>query len=100
MGDGLALVGTTYFHLPQGTLITRGNTTVQPALQPIVTPSGQPITHITGAANDGNGVIGGTGSFKNSVGSVRLSGMVDMTNFGGNAGNPIVFDCLFVIDLN
>ena len=100
MGDGLALVGTTYFHLPQGTLITRGNTTVQPALHPTVTPSGQPVTHITGAADDGNGIIGGTGSFMNSVGTVRLSGMVDMTNFDGNVGEPIVFDCLFVIEFN
>lgn len=27
-GTGVALVGTTYFHLPSGTLITRGKTSV------------------------------------------------------------------------
>lgn len=100
LGGGLALVGTTYFNMPNGTLITRGNTTVQEVLQSIVTPSGQPITHITGASSDGNSIIGGTGRFANSTGTVRLSGMVDMTNFFGNVGDPIVFDCLFSVDLD
>lgn len=99
-GTGVALVGTTYFHLPSGTLITRGKTSVQPVFHPTTTPKGQPITHITGAASDKNSVIGGTGRFANATGKVRLSGMVDMTNFAGNVGNPIVFDCLFIVDLD
>jgi len=100
-GLGLQLVGTTFFHLPQGTLITRGNTTVQPVPvgHPITTPDGQMITHITGASDVGNAVIGGTGRFENSEGTVRLSGMVDMTNFSVE-GTPIAFDCLFIIDLD
>lgn len=99
-GTGVALVGTSYFYMPNGTLITRGNTTVQPVLHPTVTPGGQNITHITGASGNGNAIIGGTGRFANQTGTVRLSGMVNMTNFGGNVGDPIVFDCLFIVDLD
>jgi len=99
-GSGLALVGTSYFYMPNGTLITRGSTTVQPVLHPTVTPDGQNITHITGASIGGNSIIGSTGRFKNATGTARLSGMVDMTNFTGTVGDPIVFDCLFIIDLD
>ncbi|USD35910.1 hypothetical protein [Ferrimonas sp. SCSIO 43195] len=99
VGTGISLVGTTYFHLPQGTLVTRGNTTVQPVIQNTMTPSGQMITHITGASGTGNAILWGSNRFAGAMGTVRLSGMVDMTNFAGNPGDPIVFDCLFVIDL-
>ncbi len=100
VGSGLALIGTTYFHLPQGTLIVRGKTTVQPVTQETVTPDGQTITHITGASSGQNAIIGGTGRFADSTGTVRLSGMVDMTEFAGNVDDPIVFDCLFIVDLD
>jgi hypothetical protein len=100
VGTGLALVGTSYFNMPNGTLITRGSTTVQPVLHPTVTPNGQNITHITGASIDGNSMIDGTGRFKNTTGTVRLSGMVDMTNFAGSVGDPLGFDCLFIIALD
>ena len=100
IGSGLGLIGTTYFHLPQGTLITRGKTTVQPVLHETVSASGQTFTHITGAAGSGNAIIGGDGRFASVTGTSRLSGMVNMENFSGNVGEPIVFDCLFVIDLD
>ncbi|MBL4823290.1 MAG: hypothetical protein JKX90_07185 [Colwellia sp.] len=96
---GLALVGTTYFYMNEGMLVTRGNTTVQPVNPQTVTPYGQPITHITGASGDSNAVIEGTGRFARSSATVRLSGMVDMTTFGGIEGDIITFDCLFVITL-
>ena len=99
-GLGLRLVGTSYFYMRNGTLITRGYTSVQPVYHPTVTPSGQVITHITGASGTDNAIIGGTGRFENKTGTVRLSGMVDMTNFTGDAGTPIAFDCLFIIDLD
>ena len=99
-GDGLKLIGTTYFHLPQGTLITRGNTTVQPVGHETTSVTGQTFTHITGAAGSGNAIIGGDGRFAGVSGTSRLSGMVSMENFAGNVGDPIVFDCLFVIDLD
>ncbi|MCL1060105.1 hypothetical protein L2729_19220 [Shewanella gelidimarina] len=97
VGDGLALVGTTYFNFPQGTLITRGNTSVQPVTQPTVTPDGQSITHITGAASNENAILEGTGRFEGQTGTVRLSGMVDMSNI--DIGQ-ITFNCLFVIALD
>ncbi|PKH07711.1 hypothetical protein [Moritella sp. Urea-trap-13] len=100
IGSGLGLVGTTYFNLPQGNLVTRGNTTVQPVTHGITTADGQLITHVTGAAGTENAILEGTGRFRNSTGTVRLSGMVDMTNFAGNPGEPIAFDCLFVIILD
>jgi hypothetical protein len=99
-GLGLMLVGTTYFHMPQGTLVTRGLTSVQPVGWPTVTPSGQDITHITGASGTGNAILHGTKRFANRTGTVRLSGMVDLSGFGGAVNDPIAFDCLFVIDLD
>lgn len=99
MEGGVALVGTTYFHLPGGTLVSRGETSVQPVFHPTVTPRGTSVTHITGASSDQNSVIDGTGRFANASGTVRLSGMVNMANFAGNVGERIEFDCLFVIDL-
>jgi len=100
VGGGVALVGTSYFHLPQGTLITRGYTSVQPVTQTTETTWGQGITHITGASDTGNAIIGGTRRFAGATGTVRLSGMVDLSEFGGNVGDPMTFDCLFVIDLD
>ncbi len=99
IGTGLALVGTTFFHMPMGDLVVRGNTSVQPVIQPTVTPAGQTITHTTGAAGTGNAVIDGTNRFAGATGTARLSGMVDLSDFAGNVGDPISFDCLFVIDL-
>jgi hypothetical protein len=99
IGSGVALVGTTYFNFPQGELVVRGRTTVQPALTPLVSTSGHTMTHTTGAASPDNGVISGTRRFAGAAGTVRLSGLVDMSQFAGNVGDPISFDCLFVIDL-
>lgn len=99
IGTGVRLIGTTFFYLPQGTLITRGYTTVQPVLQPTVTPDGtfegQNISHITGASGLDNAIIGGTGRFADSSGTVRLSGMVHM-----DTSDTVTFDCLFIVDLD
>ena len=57
-GTGVALVGTSWFRLPQGALITRGLTSVQPVLQPTVTTWGQNMTHVTGASGTDNAIIG------------------------------------------
>ncbi|TET99691.1 MAG: hypothetical protein E3J23_04290 [Candidatus Stahlbacteria bacterium] len=93
VGDGLALVGTTYFNFENGTIVSRGNTSVQPA-----THEYKGVTHITGAApSGGNDIISGTGEFEGATGSVRLSGMVDMSNTMDE--NIIKFDCIFVITL-
>lgn len=103
--DGnVALVGTTFFYLPEGKLITRGDITVQPVPEDfsLVSADGHPYSHITGSANtsDHNSIIGGSGKFENSSGRVRLSGMVDMTQFTMTEDDPITFSCLFVVDLD
>ena len=95
VGDGLALVGTTYFNFNNGQLVSRGLTTVQP-----VTHGSPGTTHITGAippATGSNDILSGTGAYKNASGSVRLSGAVNMANIDKN---EIAFDCLFVITLD
>ena len=97
---GLSLVGTTTFNMPKGKLVIRGNTTVQPVFPLTVTPAGQMMTHITGAAGTGNAVIDGTGHFAGATGTARLSGMVNLSDFGGQIGDPISFDCLFVVDMD
>lgn len=96
---GLKLVGTTFFNLPNGQIVTRGLTTVQPVNQTTITPDGEEITHITGASSDQNSVLKATGDYWWYRGTVRLSGMVNLSEFNGNVGDPMFFDCLFTIDL-
>ncbi len=96
-GEGVQLVGTTYFNTYFGTLVTRGVTTVKPGNPESIGDK----SHITGSApSGGNDVINGTGWFRNASGSARLSGMVDMSGFAGGVGDPIIFDCLFVVKLD
>lgn len=96
LGFNLALTGTTFFVLPQGTLVTQGLTTVRPVLQP-TTRDGITFTHITGANGDG-GVQYGTRRFHRASGKVRLSGLVNLARLISDG--EITFDCLFVIDLD
>ncbi|MGF1724048.1 hypothetical protein [Photobacterium nomapromontoriensis] len=96
---GLKLIGTTFFNLPNGLIVTRGLTTVHPVLQETTTPDGNSISHITGASSDESGVLKAYGEFRGYQGTARLSGMVDLSGFAGNVGDPMFFDCLFVIDL-
>ena len=91
---GVSLVGTTIFNFTGGaTIVSRGNTTVMPVLH------GSPgFTHITGAGADGNGILSGTRQYANASGSVRLSGMVNMSRLASDG--QITFDCIFVINLD
>jgi hypothetical protein len=93
VGEGLALVGTTIFNLPNGSFTTRGNTTVQP----ITTTAATPVTHTTGAVPmDGdNGVIAGTGAYNQFRAQARLSGAVNLSKL--ESEGEISFDCLFAI---
>lgn len=91
-GTGLALVGTAYFNFEDGTVVTRGLTSVQPKLH------GSPeITHITGAipTEGANDILSGTGIFEGATGSVRLSGAVNMSKV--TSDNEITFGCVFII---
>ncbi|MDH3890733.1 MAG: hypothetical protein OEV49_06580 [candidate division Zixibacteria bacterium] len=93
VGDGLALIGTTIFHLPNGTFVSRGNTSVQPITVSVATPA----THVTGAIpiDGSNGVLSGTGAYEGFTAQVRLSGAVDMSKL--DSDGLITFDCLFAI---
>jgi hypothetical protein len=93
VGDGLALIGTTIFRLPNGTFVSRGRTTVQP----ITTIMPTPATHITGAIpmDGSNGVLYGTGAFSGFTAQVRLSGAVNMSQL--DSDGLITFDCLFAV---
>ena len=97
---GVTLVGTTTFRLPQGTFVTQGRTTVQPVLKPTTTTDGHLITNTTGASAAGNSILEGTKKYKDATGTVRLSGLVDLTNFNLVNGGMIFFDCLFVVDMD
>ena len=93
--SGIAMIGTTYFNLPGGMLAIQGRTTVQPRNWPT-----REFTHITGGNSAGNAVLYGTGRYKNAAGTARLSGMVDLSKFRGQVGDPISFDCIFVVDVS
>lgn len=89
--NGMSLTATTFFFFPGGTLISRGQVTVQPVLD-----GSTGFTHITGAMPSEDNVVYGDGKFKNAAGSVRLSGAVNLMGF---LSGVIIFDCVFVIDV-
>ena len=96
------IIGTTIFKLPQGKLFTQGPLSLRPVDIPMATSYGMTVTHITGAGREGNTIVKGTKKYANAEANVRLSGMVDMSNFAG-IGTPVKFSCIFVIseiDLN
>lgn len=92
-GGGLMMTATTFFYFPGGNLVSQGRVTVQPVLT-----GSTEYTHITGAVPSPyvNNVIYGDGKFKKAVGSVRLSGAVNMSALSEGL---IFFDCVFVIDI-
>jgi len=92
-----SLTGTTVFNFREGSLITRGRTTVQPISESAL-PS--PSTHITGSIPfpGTNQVLSGTGKFHGKTGTIRLSGAVNLMRLASN--NEITFDCVFVLDLH
>ncbi len=93
--DGFTVVNTTFFNFEDGTIVSRSDTTVQPASDPL--PSSG-ATHITGEIASGNNILPdmGSGSFKGVTGSTRLSGAVDMSKLGEGV---VTFACIFVINL-
>lgn len=73
--------------------MTNGLTSVVP----IFGDSSPGFTHVVGDVDPGtNNAIFGTKRFANATGDVRLSGIVDLTNFPDEMG----FNCIFVIDLD
>ena len=96
VGEGLSVVGTTSFNFSDGTLTTRGLTSVGPT-----TIGSVGITHITGAvpASDHNSVVDGDGAYDAASGRTRLSGAVTMTPLDDDQ-MQIAFDCIFIVSLD
>ncbi len=100
----MTLTDTTIFKFKRkrkGTLVSYGRVSIRPLQD---TESSPASTHITGSVpNPGTKNIMttvGTKRFKGRTGSVRLSGAVNMSEFNLNPGEPITFDCLFVIKID
>ncbi len=93
-GDGLVLTGTTIFRFNDGTIVTRGRTSVHP-MSP---ESSTEMTHTTGFYNAErtNQVIEATGRYAGLQGTVVLRGAVNMERFPTD--NELKFDCIFLID--
>ena len=96
--NGMSLTATTFFYFPGGNLVSQGQVTVQPIL---TNPDGIPpqFTHVTGAAPlpGTTNVIYGDRKFRKAAGSVRLSGLVNLSLL--ESDGIIDFDCVFIIDL-
>ncbi|GJL65990.1 MAG: hypothetical protein NPIRA05_09610 [Nitrospirales bacterium] len=104
-GDGgVTLTDTTIFKFKRkrrGKLVSYGRVSIRPLQD---TESAPISTHITGSvpAPGTKNIISrsGTKQFKGRSGIVRLSGAVNMSEFNLNPGEPIDFNCLFVIKLD
>jgi len=94
--SGMALTATTFFRFPNGMLVSRQRTTVQPMIDRTAE-----MTHITGAlpAPLATNVLAevGTGKFAGVPGSVRIVGAMNLSNFKDK--NEIAFDDIAIIRL-
>ena len=92
---------TSVFHFTewkrQPKLVTRVLGSVQP-----FTGGSPTMTHMTGGipTPGDNNILSGTGRFTHASGEVRESGAVNLSGFHGQAGDEVVFDLIFVINLN
>jgi hypothetical protein len=94
-GDGgFGINNLTFFGLPGGTVASLSRTTIQP-----VEDASQGPTHITGEVASDDNILThlSTGRFETATGNTRLSGQVDMSQFGDGI---ITFDCIFVVNIN
>lgn len=94
--NGMVLTATTFYRLPQGTIVSRQRTTVQPLID-----GSTGMTHIVGAipAPQTNNILAeaNTGQFASVPGSVRLAGAMDLSHFKDR--NEIAFDDIALIRL-
>jgi hypothetical protein len=98
IGEGLVGTGTTFFYLPQGTLVVRGTGTIQPTLHGNPQQDRHAVTHIAGIfpEPDANNVLSGTGVFEGTEGTFVLLGALDLTNAAQGQGS---YHCVYDIDL-
>jgi len=96
VGTGMALTETTFFRLKEGTIVSRSRLIIQPAID-----SPPEVTHIAVAIPEAHGdtvlADAGSGAFKGTLGSARLAGTMDMSQF--RERNEIAFNDMAVIEL-
>ncbi len=91
--DGMSVDRTTVFNFPEGRMVANGRTTVVP----IFGDASPQYTHVVGDVNPATlNVVSGTKRFEDRTGNVRLSGIVNLSYFP----DTILFNCIFVIDLD
>lgn len=96
---GAGFTGTSYLNFPDGTIIAQGGFTAQPVIREATNIEGVSITSITGAAKEGNAIIGGTGKYEHVTGNVRVSGLINAEGYAFMPGDTMYFDCIFEIQL-
>ncbi|QMU58133.1 MAG: hypothetical protein GKR98_07940 [Boseongicola sp.] len=89
---GLTLTGVSIFMLPGGTIVSMGATSLPSFIDGWGSGDGA-RSHITGGFPTVDNVIATTGDFSDMSGKARLSGMIRA------GGEKMMFDCLFVVDL-
>jgi hypothetical protein len=94
-GDGVAVEAYSFFMLSGGAFVSHGMTSVRPFYAGVGDADGG-YTHISGAVPTDDNILAGTGQFTDS-GSVRVSGAVNMSQFGSGI---ITFDCLWLINVD
>ena len=80
--------------LPGGAFASTGMTSVRPFFSGVGDADGE-FTHMTGSVPASDNIVAGTGQFQAS-GSVRVSGVVNMSQFGAGI---IAFNCLWLVDV-
>ena len=101
--ESLIVTGTTVFNLPGGQLVTQGTTSIVPKPAGTADPGSPDVTHFTGSipslGDSSNAVIHGTGRFRRTRGTARLSGAVDLSGLHFIPGDLVGFRCIFVLSL-
>ncbi len=109
-GEGLQMEAITFFFLKGGIIVNHGCTSIRPFFEGVGDAG---VTHMTGSigasefgtpisANSpevctNQGIIFGTGQYRDMKGEARLSGAVNLSNA---SNGQIRFSCLFVLRLN
>lgn len=101
IGSGLSVDATMFLNMPEGTIVIRTKSSAQPVIrETIQAGTGVPYTHLGGASANTNGILDATGRFEGATGTVRFSGLLNMDKFNAVVGDPVLIDCIFVINLD
>lgn len=93
-GAGVIVEAYSFFILPGGAFVSTGMTTARPFYSGIGDAGGK-YTHVTGSVPGSDNIVAGTGQFSDS-GTVRVSGVVNMSQFGAGI---IDFNCLWIVEV-